>query len=239
MNRLVQSAVTLTKALWFRPGTVRKPWFGPYRSISFVISPQLRTRMVIFRGAYEVEVSDFLTCAVRPGMVLFDVGAHVGIHALHMAKLLKDSGKVYAFEAWPENFATLQRNVNMNPGLARHMVLIPQAVGSRCGRVQIAEGETDGMNHLVEEKSGVSVPMSTLDQLISRDRVCPALVLIDVEGAEVAVLEGAANMLTAYRPQIVIEWHGERRRAEVLSLLGSHGYEVRSLGPRHILAQHL
>ena len=194
--------------------------------------------MVIFRGAYEPEVTDFLKRTVKPGMTLLDVGAHVGIHALYMAKLLKSAGKVYAFEAWPQNFENLEANLKANPQLASRLVLVPRAVGNHCGQIRFSEGATDGTHHIASDEPGVEVSMTTLDAFVSSHQLKPSVILIDVEGAEGAVLEGAVAMLKESRPQLIIEWHGQRRRDEVSRFLSDLGYEVKFQGKRHIWARH-
>lgn len=188
MIKLRNALSLMAKVLWFRQGAVRRPWFGPYRGICFVITPQLQTRMVIFRAAYEPQVTDFLRRAVLPNTVLLDVRAHVGIHALFMARLLRGRGAVYAFEAWPENFVTLQENVKANPQLAKQLVLVPLAVGSQCGKARVVKGTTDGRHHLGHGNGEMSVCMTPLDRFTSYERVCPSLVLVDMEGAELDVL---------------------------------------------------
>jgi predicted O-methyltransferase YrrM len=143
MSKLTDWAKGLARTVWFRDGTRRRCLAGPYAGLVFEIGPQMQMRMIVFYAAYEPEVSELLRRIVRPGMVLYDVGAHVGIHALYMAKLLKRSGSVYAFEAWPENYAVLERNIAHNPGLAEIVPLLG-AVGDRDGIASVSRGANDG-----------------------------------------------------------------------------------------------
>jgi FkbM family methyltransferase len=239
MAELWQGAKRLVKEAFFRPGAVRRPRIGPYTGIAFEMCPQLlRTRMSIFYRAYEPEVTDLLGATVRPGMVVYDVGAHVGIHALYLAKLLRGRGMVYAFEPWPDNLAMLRRHVAHNPRLAPNLVPVAACVGAHAGAAVMAAGGSDGQHRLTQngEPSGVATLMTTLDEFAEEHPPAPALVLVDVEGEERAVLAGAERMLRHHRPQLVLEHHGGERRSALESWLQASGYQVRELGRRHLHA---
>jgi FkbM family methyltransferase len=198
----------------------------------------LRTRMSIFYRAYEPEVSALLRAAIRPGETVFDVGAHVGIHALHAAKLVGAAGRVVAFEPWPENAAVLRRHVAHNPALAGQFVAVQASVGAYPGSSTMMEGGGDGQHRLsrADERGSVSAPMVTLDQYVADHPSEPSLILVDVEGEELAVLTGAEGLLRRARPQLVLEHHGPERRAMLMAWLGARGYRVTDLGRRHIHA---
>jgi hypothetical protein len=86
----------------------------------------------------------------------------------------------------------------------------------------------------------VPVRVVALDDL---DLPAPAFVKVDVEGSEVAVLDGAARLLREARPVLVVETH--ETNAEVADRLEALGYRlenldgpapVRAAGPVHVLA---
>jgi Methyltransferase FkbM domain len=70
------------------------------------------------------------------------------------------------------------------------------------------------------------VPVSTIDRQLE-SLPAPALVKIDVEGAEVAALRGASRLLSHFRPTILCELHGTN--VAVCDLLESHGYCLRAI----------
>jgi FkbM family methyltransferase len=239
MTESWSGAKRLVKRTFFAPGTVRRCRVGPYAGISFEMCPQiLRTRMAIFYRAYEPEVASLLASVVRPGSVVYDVGAHVGIHALHAAKLLRGSGTVYAFEPWPENAAVLQRHVGCNPALAGQLVAVPASVGAEAGRSAMIEGGGDGQHRLRRpgEAGSQETTMVTVDGFADEHPPAPSLMLVDVEGEELAVLSGADRVLRTARPRLVLEHHGPERRQALWSHLEARGYTVTDLGGRHLHA---
>jgi len=79
-------------------------------------------------GRFERDTSKALKKATRPGMVIFDIGANVGAHALPMARWIGESGQVYAFEPTDWAFSRLKRNLNLNPSLSRTLIPVQCAL---------------------------------------------------------------------------------------------------------------
>ena len=85
------------------------------------------------------------------------------------------------------------------------------------------------MGHLDEkgDAGGDAIELVSLDQLLDAAAVpSPALVKVDVEGAEGRVLEGARGMLASHYPKILLAAHGWRRFKECQQILGSYGYRL-------------
>lgn len=68
----------------------------------------------LFMGDFELEVAEFLTRFLEPGMVCVDVGAHIGVFTLLAAERVGPSGQVHAFEPGPSEFEQLKGNVALN-----------------------------------------------------------------------------------------------------------------------------
>lgn len=150
---------------------------------------------------YEQETSGILKSLLRPGMAVVDVGAHVGCHALLAARLVGQQGRVYAFEASPENFLLLQKNVALNG--YKNIECVQSAVSNRSGTITFhLSPEGNDRNSIYDNSrtgrpgKAVEVPATTLDEFMSAAG-WPAvnLVKIDVEGAEPLVLEGMSELL--------------------------------------------
>ena len=62
-------------------------------------------------GAYEPRSLNAYRPLIRPGFVVFDIGANIGAHALHFAQLVGEHGRVYAFE--PTRFALEKLRQNL------------------------------------------------------------------------------------------------------------------------------
>ena len=137
---------------------------------------------------------------VRPGMVFFDLGAHIGEYTLLASRLVTDTGQVHAFEPDPDIFKLLQENVARNK-LGN--------VKLNCCAVSDADGEADFIicadpaSSSIIQNSGLqpgpalkqiaSVPTRCLDSYHRESECRPNIVKADVEGAELLVLEGAKN----------------------------------------------
>jgi hypothetical protein len=63
-----------------------------------------------WRGTHEPDVQNAISAAVRPGTVVYDIGAHIGSIALGAARLAGNSGRLVAFDGDPENILRLRDN---------------------------------------------------------------------------------------------------------------------------------
>jgi len=111
--------------------------------------------------------------------------------------------------------------------------------GDHEGMSQMVEGLTDGTHHLEANatKSTYAVKLTTIDAEAERNGRTPDLVLVDVEGAGMNVLEGAVRVIERRHPALILEHHGSANRRKLFEWLMNRGYSVEDLGPRHILAQ--
>ncbi|HSV12875.1 MAG TPA: FkbM family methyltransferase [Tepidisphaeraceae bacterium] len=186
-------------------------------------------------GNYEADVVRQLREWVRPGMVVADVGAHVGFMAMYLAKQVGPGGAVLSFEPSPAAMAQLRQNVEINrltqvtpmqialsdaAGQARFIVR-PYSTTSGLAR----GGDSDG--------NSIEVRMERLDDVVFAAGGTQRLdvVKIDVEGSEAAVLRGAARVLAELRPNLLIEVHNAAALADCLSQLRAARYEVIALHP--------
>jgi FkbM family methyltransferase len=150
---------------------------------------------------------------LRPGSVVFDIGAHAG----HSALLFRQRcAKVFAFEPDPEPFRTLATRFC---GCAA-VVPIQAAVGRSAGTVQLsldhrgpAAGSSSLLGHLFTESERLQAPkvpvqVLTIDDFCRDQGVVPDFIKIDVEGSEPDVIEGAWAILSQARPPLIFELYG-------------------------------
>lgn len=185
-------------------------------------------------GVYEPEVWKVLLPAIRPGDVIADVGAHVGLYAVAMAGRTGAAGRVYAVEADPRNLAHLRSHVRLN-GVQEVVEVVPMALSDQPGKaVWHSQDVQSGLLPGAEDDGGFSVEMTTLDQLLGDGHL--DLMLIDIEGFEEAALRGGCRLLAdpVRRPRlIVVEVHpyawavSGGSSSGLLGLLRGAGYEVR------------
>jgi len=160
-----------------------------------------------------------------------DVGAFIGTHSIYFAKFcgLKP---VIAFEANKNSHAILEHNVDAN-GCAGTIVPIQRAIGATAGEatVLVLNQDNQGSNRLSigDDQGPDSVVVSTIDaEVRATEATLPriALMKIDVEGAELAVLAGATETIKANRPVLCIEVHTARNLLRVMSRLRSNRYWI-------------
>jgi FkbM family methyltransferase len=192
-------------------------------------------------GTYEPEVWRLLLPAIRPGDIIADVGAHVGLYAVAMGARTGVSGRVLAVEADPRNLKHLRAHLKLNEvdGIVE---VVPKALSDHEGRaVWHSQDVQSGLVPEAEGGQGVSVEMTTLDRLVGEGRL--DLMLVDIEGFEEAALRGGARLLAdpARRPRmIVVEVHpyawptSGGSSATLLSLLREAGYEVHWMDGRPV-----
>lgn len=163
--------------------------------------------------SYEADVVAYLRAGIRPGHCCVDVGAHVGFYALQMALWTAPGGRVMAFEPNPTARAVLQANVRLNR-LSGRVTIEQSAVGAAAGTADLFHSrDTSGLSRLdapnPDSASGrpVCVPVVTLDEYCATMRVTPDWILVDTEGADLAVLRGAAALLRDTPVQVVVEMH--------------------------------
>ncbi|MBA2526448.1 MAG: FkbM family methyltransferase [Pyrinomonadaceae bacterium] len=182
---------------------------------------------------------------VRPGDVVADVGAYIGLYTIALAKRVGPTGHVVAFEPDPANLAALREHVSLN-SLAGGIELRPEAVGASTGRVRFAayaSSESSVMSSADESTAGNEsmVECVSLDHVFPRARL--DILKIDVEGYEERVVEGAMSLLKdgSRGPRaIFIEvhpyaWHETGTTSEsLLGLLENCNYQVQDLAGKPV-----
>jgi FkbM family methyltransferase len=169
------------------------------------------------------------------GADFVDVGAHVGLYAVTVASATP--GRVLAFEPNPRARAQLVLNISLNE--LANVIVVPKAAAAVAGRglLHVPDTHDTSFSSLeagrFAEGEPVEVDVTTVDEEVTRAGLHPTVVKIDVEGAELAVLEGMRATIERHRPAIVCELHGTHR--EVAAALAAHDYRVVNLeGPEPI-----
>jgi FkbM family methyltransferase len=186
-------------------------------------------------GLWDDDIQAILEATLKPGDTFFDVGAHCGFHTLGAAARVGQNGQVYAFEPAPARVADIQRHKDAN-GLSQ-ITVVPMAVSEVDGAevsfyvYEAASGLSSLRHPGMDGASQISVKTVTLDQFAEKEgeKGFPALIKVDIEGAEHLALRGAKGLLARPKPPTwLIELHYEDAAREVLYLLGRAGYDVRT-----------
>ena len=190
-----------------------------------------------WRGEHDPDVQRAISAAVRPGDVVYDIGAHLGFFALGAARLAGPSGRVVAFDGDPDNVVRLRENVLRNQLEARLQVVhaavwsysAGDGISFRRGIEPRAQGgvEADGYRPILGSGGLIRVPAMTLDDFIARGGPLPQLLKIDVEGGESEVLRGGAGLFASQRPLIIAEVHHEQAAREIGAWMEDHRYAAK------------
>ena len=197
-------------------------------------------------GWYESDLVNAITPFLQPDMCFFDVGAHIGQYTLLAADLVKE---VHTFEASSETFAILSWNVRHNRLANVHVNRV--AVSDREGEATMLEssphniGQTSFRAKRNEDTLPDFINMISLDHYArnSNLQIQPrkAFIKIDVEGAELFVLEGARELMRL-KPVLLLEAIDEMQRnfgrslAELVAFLRGQGYVLRSVTEKGLAA---
>lgn len=185
----------------------------------------------VFYGYYDerFEASLFVD-VLRPGGIMFDVGANFGYYAVHCARAVGESGAVHAFEPDPAAADLLAANTTANGldgTLTRHAVAISDADGEveyHLAEEAAFSGMTSTGRSAVRDV--VMIPTRSLDSIASEYGIQRLDALkIDVEGHEAAVLRGAADLLSrSPDPLVMLEVSAKNltdaARLELIAALG-------------------
>jgi len=178
-------------------------------------------------GSFEHDKQRLMSSMLHPGDTMFDVGANVGYYTLLGSHRVGTTGHVVAFEPLPANVRFLQRHVRLNR--VQNVSLQAVAVSDHDGRARFAPHASNAMGKLSDAGS-VEVATVSLDSIAKAGRFPdPNLLKIDVEGAELGVLRGAAQLLERARPAILLATHGADVHRQCCDFLRNAGYELRPI----------
>ena len=178
------------------------------------LPPDLRRKYLPFE--HQPAIARQIRERLGSGSTAVDVGACFGYFTVLMARQVGPEGTVYALEPAASNLDYLRRNLEANH--ISNVQLIAAAAGSAVGQrgfhLQESSSKHGFFGHSTAVQT-VTVDVVRLDQTVQEP---VDLVLIDVEGAELEVLEGMSGLLDLDRPlTVLLEWNPY--------LLATAGYE--------------
>lgn len=202
---------------------------GPLRGKRFLCDP--RFHWVYIRGDYEPWMVEWLKNFLYPGGTFVDVGAHIGYFTLIAADIVGPKGHVIAFEPDPRNASILTANVN-SAGKDDMVKIVRAAVGAKSGTILFQSGH-DYCSRIAAEgecSETIVVVQRTLNEF---DLPQGTVIKVDVEGAEVDVLQGATNHLEDKKTTWIIEAHGSDLEQTIITILRQYGYYPEVHAPVH------
>lgn len=190
-------------------------------------------------GTYEPELQDTVEALVSTGMIVYDVGANIGYISLLLAKKVGDTGRVFAFEALPDNVKRLNANLRRNH-LENRVQVYAGAVVEGEKPVQFMVGPSGGMGKArgsagrdgVQYLGEVSVQGISLDAFVyQQGNPAPQLLKMDIEGGEVLAVKGMGRLLSEARPILLVELHGPEASQAMWDALNQNGYLICRMQP--------
>ncbi|GAA1665812.1 FkbM family methyltransferase [Fodinicola feengrottensis] len=189
-----------------------------------------------------------LRSVVPTGGTCFDIGAAYGMYTFPLAHLVGKTGSVHSFEPLTGSYRLLALTKRLVGG--KNIQLHRSAVGRESGwqpltvprqwgfpirgRAFLAQDATSlGPNERFTSHQEVGVPVTTVDETCRNAGVGQVDFLkIDVEGAELAVLEGASETIAAHSPALLLEIEDRHvgkyglRATDLVDYLTSRGYRM-------------
>lgn len=197
----------------------------------------LRTGMctdLYFLGHYESALSRLVEAVVAPGDRCVDGGAAFGWYTVLCSRLVGPGGAVIAFEPNPTAYALLQRTVRLNEAGNIEMRLV--ALGRRSDRARIVmPPSSPTLGHAtvrlappaLAEEDPAPVEVVSVDTAVKGP---VGFMKLDLEGSELAALEGAQAVLRDDQPWLLVEMAVATSQPfghhpnDILALLVAHGY---------------
>jgi FkbM family methyltransferase len=220
---------------WWRDRWGSELWLNPHYHLDFTI---------IAYGYYDKPLHRYIDRCVGPGMTCFDIGANIGAVATHLARNVGDAGRVHAFEPVPALRARLEKNLARN-GLETAVSVHSLALSNRTGEARLAiagiDADNQGLASLVasgEERltSTLTVPTITLDDFVADRNITRIdFMKIDIQGAEILLLDGARQTLLRLRPDLIMEVSPQdmagigKTSSDLLLAVEACGYRIHEL----------
>jgi len=174
---------------------------------------------IYFYGHYhERYEARLIRGALSPGENFWDIGANIGYFTLLAAAALNNTGRIVAFEPGQTAFQRLQENIGLNN--FRNITAVNLAASNSAGeaRLYLATEIADTGANLYqrgEDRTQCEIIQTIpLDIFLNQEQLPPPqFIKIDVEGAELAVLQGATNILSEFSPLLLLEMEEKTLRA--------------------------
>lgn len=171
---------------------------------------------------------------ILPGFNVVEVGAMIGDHTVELSRLVGPDGYIHAFEPNPSSFWCLAHNTRFctnvqvhNIGLGRHQNHFKYLLNNtNPGASYLGDVETNP-----DASEQLTVYVMPLDSFNFK----PDVIIGDIEGFELFMLQGAEKTIVKHRPVIVLEINrGALNRAgtsaeKVFEWLDVHGYQYRNI----------
>lgn len=155
---------------------------------------------------HELTEIKYLKQIIKKGDNVLDLGANIGVYTLIFAKLVGESGHVFAFEPDPSNFELLSKNVKENKH--ENTTLVQKAVSDKNGKIDLYVSKRNFASHRIfdagDNRESIEIDVTTLDEYFKKNEKPIKFIKMDVEGTEGATLLGASKILENSKDIIIM-----------------------------------
>ena len=214
---------------WFRSCVLHSPFELGIGQNRMKFWPVGSIAQPLYNGGFELSDRNFVLAYLKPGMRVVDAGANIGLYTVMASILTGPSGRVYAFEPGKKAFNRLQRNLRLNN--CQNVIAKNVALANTCGEMIL---RVDPNNPTFDAHCFVDL-LHDAAQINSTDEIvkCQKLdnynlghidfIKIDVEGGELALLEGAEQTLLD-SPDVMILLECTKHRKQLQDFMERLGF---------------
>lgn len=189
-------------------------------------------------GRYDVRILRRLQSLLRHGWVVWDIGTYIGFYSTFFARAVGLQGHVVAVEPDPENLSRTKNSVALN--CLSNVTFVNAAVGAPRREMEFICSERS-QSHLVDSYVGaervqkhggktIRVRCMSLDEvLLESEAPPPALIKLDIEGAEGDALQHAERVVERAKPLILVELHNPDCDSAAWEFAREFGYGIQSM----------
>jgi FkbM family methyltransferase len=184
---------------------------------------------ILYFGVWEPTITRYLLTLELEGQAVLDIGANVGYYTILCAKLVGDKGKVYAVEPMPRILDLLRHNIQMNH--LENVAVLDRCVSTVSGLQEMYYGPTYNLDKSSEHSFRASSEKVLVKAVTFSELLAPAelkrirLVKIDVEGAELPILQEILRHYDELDPQVSflveLSWNGDETEESVQTIMQS------------------
>lgn len=163
---------------------------------------------------------------ISPGQQVIEVGGHIGYISLYFSKLVGEQGQVHVFEPGPNNLPYLRKNTSHKPNIT----VIEKGVGNENKKMRFYIDNITGQNNSFIENvdafestkshaynknakiEAIETQIIRMDDHVSKNRLSPNFIKIDVENYECEVVKGMLNTISEFKPVLMIEVAPENKQ---------------------------
>ena len=139
----------------------------------------------------------------HPGDVVIDAGAFYGETSLWFSRLVGDTGKVYAFEPFPDNIEVLRHNISNNIGV-NNIEIITRGLYNRNGIYSMTG--ISAVAAIIKQSQGEgNIQFITLDEFVEEKHLDSVdFIKMDIEGSEIEAINGSSRTIARFKPKLAI-----------------------------------